>query len=425
MDQLHDQRGSRAAADSNLLSVCDAQRMIEQCIEPLAETETIALLSALGRVLAHDINSPISVPSHDNAAMDGFALRGVDIQRDAVTSLQVIGTSYAGRPWDAAPLPGQCIRIMTGAVMPDGCDTVVAQEHCAQIGQDRITIAPHTLAAGDNRRLAGEDLMAGQPALARGRVIGPADLGLLASLGIATVTVTRRLRVAFFSSGDELRAIGQQLDAGCVYDSNRYTLFGMLTRLGCEVVDLGIVSDQPQALEVALRRACHEADAIVTSGGMCDGAADYTRQVVAQLGDITFCKINMRPGRPLAFGRITADGNSAFLFGLPGNPVAVMASFYFIARAGLLRMMGAEAPLEMVKVKSAAAISKKPGRTEFQRGIVATDSSGSQTVRLTGSQGSGILSSMTQANCMLVLLDQQGNVGVGELVDIIPFAGLI
>jgi molybdopterin molybdotransferase len=248
---------------------------------------------------------------------------------------------------------------------------------------------------------------------------------LLASLGIATVPVTRRLRVAFFSTGDELRSIGQPLDAGCVYDSNRYTLFGMLTRLGCDIIDMGIVRDEPQALEEALRHACQHADAILTSGGVSVGAADYTRQIMAKMGDVTFWKIGMRPGRPLAFGRIAADGHSAYLFGLPGNPVAVMVSFYFFARAALLRMMGAHAPQLLVKVRSGAPIRKKPGRTEYQRAILAPGANGLQEVRITGSQGSGILRSMTEANCMVVLHDEQGNVAEGDMVDVILFEGLV
>jgi molybdopterin molybdotransferase len=411
--------------DPDALPVRDAQRIIGQFITPLTEAETVPLLAALDRVLASDIVSPISVPAHDNSAMDGYALRGAELAADAPTTLAVIATVYAGRPSDAVPAPGQCVRIMTGGVMPAGCDSVIPQEHVASIGETRITINPGTIRTGDNRRFAGEDLMAGSAALKAGKIIRPADLGLLASLGIGEVTVRRRLRVAFFSTGDELRSIGQPLDEGCVYDSNRYTLYGMLTRLGCEIIDMGVVRDEPAALEEALRKACEQADAIVTSGGVSVGAADYTREIMARLGDVTFWKIGMRPGRPLAFGRIAADGHSAFLFGLPGNPVAVMVSFYFFARAALLRMMGANAPQLLVKVKSAAPLRKKPGRTEYQRGIVSTNTNGEQEVRITGSQGSGILRSMSEANCMVVLHDEQGNVAAGDMVDILLFEGLV
>jgi len=411
--------------DPDALPVRAAQRIIHDFIAPVDGSEQVALLAALERVLAADIISPISVPAHDNSAMDGYALRGADLRTDAPTTLAVIATVYAGRPSDAVPEAGQCVRIMTGGVMPAGCDSVIPQEHVAAITQSGITINPGTIGIGDNRRFAGEDLMAGSAALKAGRIIRPADLGLLASLGIANVPVKRRLKVAFFSTGDELRSIGQPLDDGCVYDSNRYTLFGMLTRLGCEIIDMGIVRDEPQALEDALRQACDSADAIVTSGGVSVGAADYTREIMAKLGDVTFWKIGMRPGRPLAFGRISSGSRSAFLFGLPGNPVAVMVSFYFFARAALLRMMGAEAPLSMVKVRSAAAIRKKPGRTEYQRGILTLDANGEQQVRITGSQGSGILRSMSEANCMVVLHDEQGSVAAGDMVDVLLFEGLV
>ncbi|MES2316179.1 MAG: gephyrin-like molybdotransferase Glp [Pseudomonadota bacterium] len=422
---LNDVTSCLSGYDPDALPVRDAQRIIADFITPIEGIENVPLLAALDRVLAADIISPISVPSHDNSAMDGFALRGADLGIDTDTTLAVIGTVYAGRPSDVIPGPGECVRIMTGGVMPAGCDSVIPQEHVACTTDSAISIAPGVIRLGDNRRFAGEDLQAGSAALRKGRLIRPADLGLLASLGIASVPVRRRLRVAFFSTGDELRSIGQPLDAGCVYDSNRYTLFGMLTRLGCEIVDMGIVRDEPQALEDALREACQQVDAIVTSGGVSVGAADYTRQIMAKMGDVTFWKIGMRPGRPLAFGRIAAGGESAFLFGLPGNPVAVMVSFYFFARAALLRMMGAEAVQLLVKARSGAAIRKKPGRTEYQRGILGPGADGQQEVHITGSQGSGILRSMTEANCMVVLHDEQGNVAAGDMVDVILFEGLV
>jgi molybdopterin molybdotransferase len=413
-----------SAYDPDALPVRDAQRIIREFVAPVRATEMVALRAALGRVLAADIVSPIDVPAHDNSAMDGFALRGTDLPADAPAHLRVVGTAYAGRPFDASPQPGECVRIMTGAVMPAGCDSVVPQEFVSVDG-DTMTIAPGTIRPGDNRRLAGEDLKAGSAALRSGKIVRPADLGLLASLGVAEVPVQRRLRVAFFSTGDELRSIGQPLDEGCVYDSNRYTIYGMLQRLGCDLIDMGVVRDDPQALEQALCDACENADAIITSGGVSVGAADYTKQIMARLGDVTFWKIGMRPGRPLAFGRITSNGSSAFLFGLPGNPVAVMVSFYFFARDALLRMMGAVAPLELVRARSAATIRKKPGRTEYQRGILARGADGEPTVTITGAQGSGILRSMSEANCMVVLHDEQGTVQAGELVDVLLFDGLI
>ena len=421
-----------AALQAQGLSVPMAQAILADSVIPVAESETLPLPQAFERILAADIISPISVPAHDNSAMDGYALHGADLGSDldgnAPLTLAVVDTILAGRPGTVSVQRGQCARIMTGAVMPDGCDSVVPQELVQQASEQHITIAPDCIRPGDNRRFKGEDLMQGQPALLQGKILGPAELGLLASLGIATVPVRRRLRVAFFSTGDELRSIGEQLDAGCIYDSNRYTLLGMLTRLGCEVLDMGIVKDQPQALEAALRGACAKADVIITSGGVSSGAADFTREILARLGDVAFWQINMRPGRPMAFGPISSEGDTALLLGLPGNPVAVMAAFYFLARPTLLRLMGADADsasLPLLQVAAQAPIRKKRGRTEYQRGIVERGADGHQHVRVTGAQGSGILRSMTQANCMIVLHEGQGHVAAGDLVDIVLFHGLI
>ena len=414
-----------SAYDPDALAVRDAQQIIQRFVTPVHAVEKVALRAALDRVLAADIISPIDVPAHDNSAMDGYALRGADLLPGATTTLAVNGIAYAGRPLDTETAPGQCVRIMTGAVMPPGCDTVVPQE-CVTVDGTAISIAAGMVAAGDNRRFAGEDLARGSAALAKGKIVRPADLGLIASLGIAEVPVQRRLRVAFFSTGDELRSVGEPLDAGCVYDSNRYTLYGMLQRLGCDIVDMGVVRDDADALEAALRTACENADAIITSGGVSVGAADYTRDIMARLGDVTFWKIGMRPGRPLAFGRIASNGHSALLFGLPGNPVAVMVSFYFFARAALLQMMGADAVVPpLLQAISSAPIRKKAGRTEYQRGIFSRTGNGRIEVRLTGAQGSGILSSMTQANCIVVLHEELGNVAAGAIVDILPFEGLV
>ncbi|HZW20581.1 gephyrin-like molybdotransferase Glp [Noviherbaspirillum sp.] len=401
-----------------------AQDIIRSSIAPIEGWETLTLTAALGRVLAADIVSPINVPAHDNSAMDGYAFSGRDIGEHAV-ELQVAGVAFAGHPYTGGVKAGQCVRIMTGAVMPPGCDTVIPHELVQSISETAITIAPGTVKPGDNRRLQGEDLAAGTPALRKGKILRPADLGLLASLGIGEVPVQRRLRVAFFSTGDELRSIGEKLDEGCIYDSNRYTVYGMLTRLGCEVIDLGVVCDDPASLEATLRTACETADAIVTSGGVSAGDADYTTTVMAKLGEVHFWKLAMRPGRPMAFGKIASNGKSAYLFGLPGNPVAVMVSFYFFARDALLQMMGAQREaLPMLRVASQSAIRKKPGRTEYQRGILSLDDEGRAQVRVTGSQGSGVLRSMSEANCMIVLPHGQGDVDAGELVNVVVFDGL-
>jgi molybdopterin molybdotransferase len=423
---LNDITSCLSRYDPNAMHVEQAQRIMCDYVTPIRETETVDIRSALGRVLAADIISAINVPAYDNSAMDGYALRSSDLSADAALTLKVIGAAYAGKSYNGTVQTGECVRIMTGAVIPNGCDTVIPQELIQHATESSLMIAAGAVKQGDNCRLAGEDLAAGKPALLKGKILRPADIGLLASLGIANVPVQRRLRVAFFSTGDELRSIGEPLEEGCVYDSNRYTIYGMLTRLGCDVIDMGIVKDDPDSLEAALRAACEQADAIITSGGVSVGDADYTKQLMEKLGDVAFWKINMRPGRPMAFGKITSNGKSAYLFGLPGNPVAVMVSFYFFVRDALLQMMGARCePLPLMRVISQSAIRKKLGRTEYQRGILSRDSNGNQVVRITGSQGSGILRSMSEANCLVVLHSEQGNVNAGEMVDSILFDGLV
>jgi molybdopterin molybdotransferase len=420
--------------DPDALTVAQGQQVIAQFVQPVAAEQQVAIRSALDRVLAADIHSTINVPAHDNSAMDGYAFHSDDLNPDAAFTLRVVGSVQAGSRFDGAIGRGECVRIMTGAVMPAGCDTVAPQELTqnadAGDGNDRnpqrIALAAACVRAGDNRRLAGEDLRIGQTALRRGKILRPADLGLLASLGIAEVSVQRRLRVAFFSTGDELRSVGQVLDPGCVYDSNRYTLYGMLTRLGVDVIDMGVVRDDPAALEAALRSACENADAVITSGGVSVGVADYTKQSMAALGEVLFWKIGMRPGRPMAFGSLVSNGKRALLFGLPGNPVAVMVSFYFFVRSALLQMAGATPQaLPRLRVKSLSPIRKRPGRTEYQRGVVAPDDHGNWCVRLTGAQGSGILRSMSDANCIIVLDDRQSDVQAGDSVEIVLFEGLI
>lgn len=417
--------------DPSALPVAQANRIIADVIEPVGGIEQVAIRQALDRVLAVDVVSPIDVPAHDNSAMDGFAFASAALQaaNGGEVTLRVIGTALAGEAHALTPKVGEAVRIMTGAVMPAGCDTVIPQEFTqpgsGQSGES-VRFAADAVRAGDNRRLRGEDLARGKPALNRGRVLQPADLGLLASLGIAEVKVRRRLRVAFFSTGDELRSIGEPLDAGCVYDSNRYTLHGMLRRLHVELIDMGVVRDDPAALEAALRSACENADAVITSGGVSVGEADYTKQIMAELGDVTFWKIAMRPGRPMAFGRIASNGHQALLFGLPGNPVAVMVTFYHFVRAALHRMMGADiAPPPLMRVRSAQAIRKKPGRTEYQRGILARGADGQWEVRITGQQGSGVLRSMSEANCFIVLGHEQGGVAAGDPVEVMLFEGLL
>ena len=407
--------------DPQALSVSAVTAFLSRLVEPVTLIETVNIFQALGRVLAQDVISPISVPAHDNSAMDGYAFDAAQLADNAPLTLSVAGTLRAGAGWPHPVEPGQCIKIMTGAIMPAGLDTVVPQEFVTSQGPS-ITIPSGLLRAGDNRRLRGEDLMQGQPALHQGQLLTPAALGLLASLGIEQVAVWRKLRVAYFSTGDEILSLGQPPREGAVYDSNRYTVFGLLSRLGCEVIDMGVVRDEPAVLEAAFTRAAQQSDAIITSGGVSVGEADFTKLMMKKLGDVAFWKIAMRPGRPMAVGRI-AD---AVLFGLPGNPVAVMVTFLAFVRPALLRMMGnTSAAPPLLQARSLEALRKKPGRTEYQRGIVSTSADGSLQARTTGNQGSGVLSSMVQANGLIVLRHEQGDVAVGDLVDVMMFDGVI
>lgn len=407
--------------DPNSMPVPKARELIRRFLQPISGIERLPLRAALGRILAEDVISPIDVPGHDNSAMDGYALRHCDLSPSGETILQRVGESFAGRPFGGVLSMGSCVRIFTGAAMPESADTVVMQEHVAVEGS-RISIPPGTR-LGQNRRRAGDDIRAGAKVFATGQIIRPAELGMLASLGVIEVAVRRRLRVAIFSTGDELRAAGSPLALGEIYDSNRYTLFGMLTRLNCEVMDFGAIPDQPALLEAALISASQNADVVITSGGVSVGEADYIKALLDRLGQVLFWKIAMKPGRPLAYGRI----GQAHFFGLPGNPVAVMVSFYEFARDALLALMGQDPvpALPTFDVVCTTPIKKLPGRTEFQRGVLEPAAGGSWTVRVTGDQSSGILSSMSLANCFIVLPTEQGNVAPGETVTVKVLEGLI
>ncbi len=428
--------------DPQAISADDVLAFLDKLIEPITETQLLPLFGALGRVLAEDVISTIDVPPHDNSAMDGFAFDGGALRDDAPLTLEVIGTALAGKAWAGAVLRGQCVKIMTGAIMPSGTDTVIPQEFVGQ-AEARVTLPPGLLQAGDNRRLRGEDLPRGHAALSKGELLTPARLGLAASLGLKTLPCLRRLRVAYFSTGDEILSLGEAPREGAVYDSNRYTVFGLLTRLGCEVVDLGVVKDEPVPLVAAFTEAARRADAVITSGGVSVGEADFTKAMMKKLGDVAFWRVAMRPGRPMAIGRISdvksasspvstgassyennSTGNAAILFGLPGNPVAVMVTFLAFVRPALRRMMGAtESAPPLLKARTAEAMRKKPGRTEYQRGRVWREQDGSLRVKTTGSQGSGVLRSMAEANGLIVLHHAQGNVAAGDEVDVMMFEG--
>ena len=406
--------------DPESLNAERAHRIILDLIEPVQDRERLPVRDALGRVLAEDVISTMDVPGHDNSAMDGYALRFADLAAEGETLLHLAGTAFAGRAFAGHLGAGECVRIMTGGVIPEGADTVVIQE-VVQAEDERIVVPPKQR-QGQHVRRAGEDLRTGTPALRAGKLLRPAELGLIASLGVGEVVVRRRPRVAFFSTGDELASVGAPLKEGEVYDSNRYTLHGMLVRLGCEIIDLGVVRDDPAALEAAFRKAAAEADAVVTSGGVSVGEADFIRGMMTKLGEVAFWKIAMRPGRPMAFGRI----EGAWLFGLPGNPVAVMVTFYEFVRDALLKLSGVDPvePLPRFRVPCVTPLRKRPGRSEFQRGILFRDA-GEWKVRLTGAQGSGVLRSMSEANCIIVVEHDRGNVEAGEAVWVQPFEGLV
>jgi molybdopterin molybdotransferase len=407
--------------DGPALKLSEALSRILAEVQPVCGGETLAVRNALGRVLSDDVVSKINVPSHTNSAMDGYAVIGADLPTDGEIRLEVIGTSAAGRPFAGEVASGQCARIMTGAPMPAGTDTVVMQENVVRDGDTAIVGAGQK--PGQHVRQAGEDIAAGHVALRAGTRLLPAEIGILGSLGVGEVSVRRRPRVAFFSTGDELRSIGEPLGEGQIYDSNRYTIFGMLMRLGVEPLDMGVVRDDRDAVEQAFGKAAAEADAIVTSGGVSVGDADYVAETLQRTGTVGFWKVAMKPGRPLAFGRI----GDALFFGLPGNPNSVMATFYQLVQPALQALAGMpnpEPPFTMPAI-SASALRKKPGRREFQRGVLTRSDDGRLIVSKTGHQGSGVLSSMAAANCFIVLPEDSGPVSEGDEVAVQPFAAFV
>jgi molybdopterin molybdotransferase len=407
--------------DPNSMPVAKARDFIHQFLDPVSGTLRVPVRAALGRVLAADVLSPVDVPAHRNSAMDGWAMRSADLKAEGESTLQEIGASFAGKPFGGKVAAGQCVRIMTGGVVPEGADTVVMQERAKASGKS-VTFAGGQK-TGQNVREAGEDLKAGSTALRKGRIVRPAELGLIASLGIGEVAVYRPLRVAFFSTGDELKSVGTALGEGEIYDSNRYTLHGMLTRLGCEVLDMGVVRDDPKLLERAFHEAAANADVVITSGGVSVGEADFVKDMLGKLGEVVFWKIAMKPGRPLAYGKIGA----AHFFGLPGNPVSVMVTFYQFVRDALLVLSGANPvePVPTFSAKCTSRLKKAPGRTEFQRGILTRAPDGTLDVKPTGEQGSGILKSMSDANCFIILGDTTGNVEPGTPVEVQLLEGIV
>ena len=402
------------------LSVGEARARVLAEVTPVSGTERLALRAALRRVLAEDVVSPIDVPAHTNAAVDGYALAAAELPGQGKKEFTIVGTAWAGRPYEGPVPPGGCVQIMTGAPMPAGTDTVVAVENVhAESGRAVVDCDRHD---ARNVRRAGEDIARGQVALTRGKRLGPAELGMLASLGLGEVTVYRRPRVAFFSTGDELRSLGEPLAPGQVYDSNRYTLYAMLTELGVELLDMGVVRDRREDVRRALTEAAASADAIITTGGVSVGEADHIKDILGTLGRISFWQVAMRPGRPLAFGRI----DQASFFGLPGNPVAVMVTFYQFVQPALRHMMGEAQPVPVptLRARCLNPLKTRVGRTEFIRGILSRDEHGEWVVRSTGNQGSGILSSMSIGNCFIVLPPESDSTEPGAIVEVQPFHGL-
>jgi len=406
--------------DPGSLSADVALKKILDEISPIQGMEKISLRAALDRVLAADVHSDVDVPSRINSAMDGYALHGSDLPGKGRRELPIVGTVFAGKPLKQPVVPGTCVRIMTGGVLPDGTDTVVIQERTERHG-DIIRIGTETR-PGDNVRQAGEDIAKGDKILNRGTRLTPADLGLIASLGIGEVMVARKPRVAFFSTGDELQSIGETLQEGNVYDSNRYTLHGMLTRLGAEIIDMGVIRDVKADLEKAFSEAATYADVVITSGGVSVGEADYVKEILAKLGEVNFWKVAIKPGRPLAFGKL----KNAWFFGLPGNPVSVMVTFYQFVQPAIHKLMTRQYIEPMTaRATCQSRLKKRPGRVEYQRGILEQDGSGRLVVHKTGAQGSGILSSMSQANCFIILPMDCDGVQPGTEVEVQPFFGLV
>ena len=405
--------------DPNSLTPDEANKRIKQNIRVVTESEMVAIRDSLGRILAKQIVSTMNVPSATNSAMDGYAIRGQDIPDSGVKPFQLIGNSFAGNAFNNPVQQDQCVRIMTGAVMPAGTDTVVMQENAEVLDETTVKIGQDT-AAGDNVRQAGEDITIGDVVLSAGQVLSPADVGLIASLGQSEVAVYKKLKVAFFSTGDELRSIGETLEPGMIYDSNRYTIHSMLSQLGVDIIDLGVIRDIKEDIDAAFQTASKQADVIITSGGVSVGDADYVKTSLESQGEMNFWKVAMKPGRPLTFGKI----NDAYFFGLPGNPVSVMVTFYQFVQPALKYMMGNQHLTEFtIKVQCESQLRKRPGRVEYQRGILSKKPDGELSVRKTGAQGSGILKSMSNANCFIVLPLDCSGVAPGDWVDVQPFHG--
>ncbi|MCW9013194.1 MAG: molybdopterin molybdotransferase MoeA [Gammaproteobacteria bacterium] len=406
--------------DPNSLSFEQAQQRIQQSVSSITARRTVTIREAAGCVLADDVLSPINVPPFINSAMDGYAVNSNDLPESGESSLTVIGKSFAGRPYDGAIKTGECVRIMTGAVVPEGADTVIMQEH-AEVDGDCIKIG-NEHKKGQNVRHPGDDFSTGDTIIQAGERLSPAKLGLLASVGVTELNVVRTPVVAFFSTGDELKGVGQKLNPGDIYDSNRYIIFGMLEKMGVQCIDMGVIPDIKQEIEDTLKQASQCADVIITSGGASVGEADFIKEILDDIGQVNFWKIAMKPGKPLAFGKI----NDILFFGLPGNPVSAMATFYQFVQPSL-QILSGETMQNAIKLtaRCLSKLKKRPGRKDFQRGVLSNNEIGELVVDTTGIQGSHMLSSMAKANCFIVLPADAGNIAENSMVEVQPFNDLI
>ena len=410
---------------SELMPVIQGQQRILSEITPLARSEAIDVQKAQGRILATDVISPINVPAYNNSAMDGYAVASQDLPTEGEARLRIAGRVLAGHPFEGELKSGECVEIMTGAQVPDVLDTIIIKEVCtidSQPNDINQVIFPAGAKPGQNRRMAGEDLSIGSVAVGRGTRLGAADLGLIASLGQAKLDVLRKPRVAYFSTGDEIRSLGEPLESGQIYDSNRYTIIALLEAMNVEVLDLGVIADQREAVEEAFLQASNQADMILSSGGVSLGEADFVKETLDKLGQVNFWRLAIKPGRPLAFGRV----RDSLFFGLPGNPVAAMVTFLQFVKPALAKLAGeTDIYPHSFEITCAEKLKKRPGRTEYLRGICSINSDGELQVKTTGHQGSGILTSMSQANCLIVLESERGNIEIGDKVRVQPFNGLM
>jgi len=401
-----------------LLPFEQAMEKMLSAIKPISDTELISLSQALNRVLASDISSPLNVPPHNNSAMDGYAFKVESLQSN--NSLKMVGRSMAGEPFSGECELGECIRIMTGAKLPSCCDTVEMQENC-QANDEHITFL-ESREFNDNIRFSGEDIAINQDVFSQGKKLSAIDIGVLASLGVPKVEVFRKITVAVLATGDELKSPGEILSEGDIFESNSHALIAMLTKLNVDVINFGIIGDDEKAIRTAFEQADQQADVVISSGGVSVGEADYTKMILEQLGEIGFWKIAMKPGKPFAFGKLP----NSYFFGLPGNPVSALVTAHQLAVPALLKLQNAQPKkFPLLKVKTATQLNKRPGRMDFQRAILSTNVLGEMTVTSTGSQGSGILTSMSTANCYIILPASQGKVPANEIVNVQLFDDVI